>query len=510
MDNRLESLAETPDAPPQLGRIGSIGENDGTNGSTPAATNGAPNGTQGSDLVDVAPPAGPPPGQAEKAGEVAKDEEGFTVRAPMNDPISEAQKEAAGDDADQLFKLSIQNKPVEDEDPEAKLAALSSVANSLKTGPANRRTSTIRGRRDVRNTIYVPPPANTGQTDGSLPAISASPPLSGPESSSSFARPPALQALASEASVAGTSDSQSVRSGHSLGSLVHAQHPEMTGPGLQSSIIETVSATFEEGEVKSVSIAGELAFKNNDTTGEKSTSSHTPPIPASTDAPPAHETIKINNYASLEKIGPNRIFVQNASPDQPDQYALDLSQLAKTSIGFSYRVFADDSDATALGKHAPLVLKPAWKPQDDKLGVLLQYHLNPSSELAGPVTLHNVVFVVRYEGRATAVQTKPSGTHLKDKHLVYWRIGDVTLTSDVQKIVCRIVGADGVCPTQSHVEARWEYTAAADQVVGSGISVSRLDKGKGKEMYDPFADISQTWQDVPMARKLAGGKYEGS
>lgn len=124
--------------------------------------------------------------------------------------------------------------------------------------------------------------------------------------------------------------------------------------------------------------------------------------------------------------------------------------------------------------------------------------------------------MARYDGKATAAQTKPSGTHLKDKHLVYWRLGDVTLTSDMQKIVCRIVGADGVGPTPGHVEARWEYIASGDAVVGSGISVSRLaDKGKNKELTedDPFADAgsatSQTWVDVPVARKLVGGKYEG-
>lgn len=231
----------------------------------------------------------------------------------------------------------------------------------------------------------------------------------------------------------------------------------------------------------------------------------------------AHETIRINNFTNLERIGPNRIFVSNASPDQNDQFALDLSHISKASIGFSYRVFASESEPLALAKHAPLMIKPAWKSQDDKLGLLLQYHLNPSSQFTAPVTLHNVVFIATYEGKATGAQTKPSGTHLKDKHLVYWRLGDVALTSDPQKIVCRVIGADGVCPTPGRIEARWEYTASGSELVGSGISVSRLD-GKGKEPEsDPFADQSlaasgsssgQTWVDVPVVRKLVGGKYE--
>ena len=429
-------------------------------------------------------------------------------------------REAAGDDADQPFKMSIQNQPVAEEDPEAKKAALSSVANSLKLGPATQRSGTVRGRRDVRNTIYKPVP-NAPESFGDNTQAS---PVGAVSPTAGATRPPAVAALASESSVAG-SDSQSVRSGTSLSSFAQARHPDMNGPGLNSSIIETVSAQFEDGEVKSVSIAGEVAFVNNNVDSDDSKSKPTS-TPSNKEnlltVATAHETIRINNFPRLEKIGPNRIFVQNASPDQPDQYALDLSHIAKTSTAFSYRVFADESNPVALSSCAPLLLKPAWKPQGDKLGLLLQYQLNPSCNITAPVTLHNVVFVATYEGKANGAQTKPSGTHLKDKHLVYWRIGDVTLTSETQKIVCRILGADGSEPTAGHVEARWEYTAPADEGQGalaSGISISRMDsKNKGKEVAldDPFADGASSpsgtttgWVDVPLSRKLVSGKYEG-
>lgn len=208
--------------------------------------------------------------------------------------------------------------------------------------------------------------------------------------------------------------------------------------------------------------------------------------------------------------------MQNSTPEQPDQFTLDATHLAKTATAFSYRVFAEEADPPVHGQHAPLLLKPAWKPQGDKLGLLLQYQLNPSARLAGPVTLHNVVLVARYEGKASGAQTKPSGTHLKDKHLVYWRLGDVTLTGDAQKIVCRVVGVDGVAPTAGGpIEAWWEYVARDGAAVGSGISVSRLAGEPDKAAEDdPFADQSQaaagaqTWVDVPLQRKLVGGKYE--
>ncbi|KAF5019398.1 hypothetical protein F66182_8598 [Fusarium sp. NRRL 66182] len=516
--HRLSSLAETPDVPKLPDTANESSNPDNAHGNTngvshgnlldspiPYITPGTVNGNHEPDLSDVQPPPGPPPSHRQEgqipAPAPTKDSDGFNVPPPMNDPISEAQREAqkeAGEDPDQLLKVNIQQQPVEDEDPEAKLAALSSVANSLKMGPATRRTGTVRGRRDVRHTVYVPPPnlPDSG-TDSSLGALPVSPSLPASASKGS-----AVAALASEASIAGTSDSQSVRSGNSLGGLNHPQHAHMINPGLNSSIIESVSALFEDGVVKSVSITGELAFVNN---------------PSDSGDAKNYETIRINNFSALERIGPNRIFVQNSSPDHHDQFSLDVSHLAKPATAFSYRVFSEESEATTLGEHAPLLLKPAWKPQGDKLGLLIQYQLNPTSKLTAPVSLHNVVIVATYEGRSSGAQTKPVGTHLKDKHLVYWRLGDLTLTNEPHKMVCRIIGAEGAEPKPGHIEARWEYTASGDQLVGSGISISRLDEGKGKgkdiSEDDPFADdtasTEQKWVDVPVVRKLVSGKYEG-
>jgi hypothetical protein len=277
-----------------------------------------------------------------------------------------------------------------------------------------------------------------------------------------------------------------------------------------------------------------------------------------TDQNPGHEKIRINNFPALESIGPNRIFVSAAAGDaasadnsKPDEFTLDTSHLSKTSAAFTYRIHADESDAAettapSLAQHVPLILKPAWKPQGDKLGLLLQYRLNPASALPRPVQLTNVVFVATYESDrgAAGAQTKPSGTHLKEKRLVYWRVGDLALPGagddEWSKIVCRIVGAEGGEPRPGRVEARWEYvvpqaeagagsaaaaTAAAE--VGGGISVSRWveSKGKGKEEAaaaavvlddDPFADEgaphrespSGNWVGVPLAKKLVSGKYE--
>ncbi len=207
------------------------------------------------------------------------------------------------------------------------------------------------------------------------------------------------------------------------------------------------------------------------------------------------------------------------SPDRPGEYSVNLSQLSKTNVAFRYKVHVDESN---LAAHAPLLLKPAWRPQGDKLGVVIEYKLNPAFATS-PVTVNNLVLMATYEGaKAAGCQTKPTGTHLKEKSLIYWRLGDVTLDSNMQKVVGRLIGAEGGEPKPGLIEARWEVSGSSEHTVGSGLGVSRLDTtGKGKERdesSDPFADESVAspstpspigkWIEVESLRRLVSGKYD--
>lgn len=272
--NKLPSLAERPDSSGDAPRGSEANEkpnHQGTNGIAGGSALDAPsiatdashvNGTGASktetDIADVPPPPGPPPSQQEPE----KDADGFNVPSTTLDPISAAEREAAGnvgDDSEPAFKLNIQKEPVAEEDPEATKAALSKFTSSLSAlGLPTRKAGTIRGRRDVRNTIYVPAPVSEDST-------SESPFPPAPTLPTSVSKPAAVAALASETSIAGTSDTQSVRSNNSLSSVVQFKHPDMHEPGLNSSVMETVFATFEGGEVKTVKVNGEVAFSFNAT-----------------------------------------------------------------------------------------------------------------------------------------------------------------------------------------------------------------------------------------------------
>jgi hypothetical protein len=94
-------------------------------------------------------------------------------------------------------------------------------------------------------------------------------------------------------------------------------------------------------------------------------------------------------------------------------------------------------------------------------------------------------------------------------------LGNLSLSQEWHKVICRFVGSEGAVPEPGHIEAKWEVHSSAAHPLLSGISLSRLDASKGKdkeESVDPFADdsVSSTsnWVDVDISKKLVGGKYE--
>lgn len=266
-DNRLSSLAESPPARSPTSQTNGHTNNDpdainfiASNFDGPSSSH-APNGTNASnlpDLSDVQPPPGPPPSHVKAASEAQKDAEGFSVPAPMNDPISQAQQDAASEAEQPQFKLDIRKEPIPEQDADAQ-AALSSVANTLRSSTTpSRKAGTVRGRRDVRNTIFVPAMPTTldvASPDNQYP----------PSPGVAPGRAAALAALSSgeHAVPPSASDTTSIRSGHSLTNHAAVKHAESHAPGLHASIIETVSVTFESGVVKTTKINGEIALVHN-------------------------------------------------------------------------------------------------------------------------------------------------------------------------------------------------------------------------------------------------------
>lgn len=266
-DNRLSSLAESPTATSPTSPNGTANNTHAgsafiSDAIPQSSSSNAPNGTATGglpDLSDVQPPPGPPPSHF-KATESRKDSEGFTVPAAMNDPISQAQEEAAQEAAQsKLLNLDIQKEDIPEPDADAQ-AALSNVANTLRSSQMatpSRKVGTVRGRRDVRNTIFVP-------QGNSLDVASPELPLP-PSPGIAAGRAATLATLSSsEQAPPSVSDTTSIRSGHSLANVA-AKHAEMHQPGLNASIVETMHLSIEDGETKTLKINGEVSLVYNKT-----------------------------------------------------------------------------------------------------------------------------------------------------------------------------------------------------------------------------------------------------
>lgn len=384
-----------------------------------------------------------------------------------------------------------------------------------------KRSSTLRGRRDVRNTIFVPNPATPElQSIGEAP-----PPLpsagSGPTSASGSATFPAPALPPQPTSPAfkphrsllsddhAASDTQSVRSGRSLSSSgsTSIKHPELHEPGLSASLVETVSAWFEQGTVTKAMVIGQVALAYN-------------PIDISA-GPFGTESIRLENFPVLEKVAPNPAFIEQVS-DNPGNYTVDLSRITKTSVAFHYQLHIEDNSVASL---APLILSPAWKPEPTQTSAILHYSLNPKFNLGGAssVTIRNLVLVIRLEpgSKATSCQSKPPGTFSRDKGLIYWRLGDVTLSKDQPAQTIRVrFFTDGEAKP-GNTEARWEISGEQSLGLGSGLGVSMstpLNESKQDGEADPFADTDETappaspaigWKPVQSVKKIMSGTYLG-
>ncbi|MCJ1398211.1 hypothetical protein MMC11_001408 [Xylographa trunciseda] len=420
--------------------------------------------------------------------EAERDSEGFSVPPSTIDEVTRAQQEALGESDQPQFKLDIKSEPIREEDGDAQ-AALSNVANALRAQaqvvPPQRKAGTLRGRRDVRNTIFVPnPPTPESQP---VPELGQTPmtPLN------------MAQARNMPSEDTRGADSQSIRSSHSLSSVAQStvRHPEMHEPGLNASIVETVSAWFSDSQITKAVVIGELALShNNSGTAPRS----------------GVESIRLENFPVLEKIATNNTFI-NQIESKSGEYTVDVSQIAHTSLAFKYQVHIEES---ALAAYAPVILSPLWKVEPTQISVILNYSFNNAfvSPSKRSVSLQNVVVMITVENtKALTCLSKPPGIFSKEKNTIYWRLGNVSLdaySEGPQRLVARF-STEGEA-TPGSVEARWEISAA--EGLGSGLGISRA-SGAKEEGSDPFADdgtsggSSGLYKEVPVVRKIVSGKY---
>jgi F-BAR domain only protein len=370
----------------------------------------------------------------------------------------------------------------------------------------------VRGRRDVRNTMFVPGPVapadmRNSSNVGATAAISTG-------AAAAVAGTADLVSPIKRADTPGTipedraiSDSTSVHSGHSLAGLVH--HPELHEPGLNASIVETVSTSFSEGNVTKSFVVGEIALAYNQTSDFSDSQS---------------DTIRLENFQDLEKVAANPAFVtavasekgkeRVSGEDRAGEYSVALSAIRRPAptVALKYQLHLEGPNLSA---YSPVLFTPAWQIQDTQASVIVVYALNPAfTKSSNTFTLKNVVVTVALDtsadaGKAARAMMAPTtGASFKRKQsLVVWRFPELIVDTEQKKLLARFI-TTGSSPKAGNIEAKWELP----NVIGSGLSVSTL----ASEASDPFADEdastgqARSWNSIPCAKKLVSGRYSVS
>lgn len=372
-----------------------------------------------------------------------------------------------------------------------------------------RNAGTIRGRRDVRNTVFIPTPTGpelpglpSGGDPGSMPTSPAMP-IKHVTSPSTATDDHAL------------SDTTSIRSSHTLHSISGpVAHPDLHEPGLNASIIETVNAWFSEGAVTKAFVVGELALAYN----------------AANTFPTDHSRVRLNNFQVLEKVAANPHFVHEVadqSDDKRGEYSIQLASIARQSptVAFKYQLHISPSEASA---HCPVIFKPAWNIEEFQASVIVFYSLNPSfTSAVDSVTLRNLVLTVNLDTSpeedrevvhaTNAVMYPNTGATFRRKHsAVVWKLPELEIKPTEGKLLARFTTSSS-WPRKGKVEAKFEVPTI-DAGSRLGISTAGPSQETGPKASDPFADdgtgtqppSTASWSEVSTVRKLVGGKYVSS
>ena len=404
----------------------------------------------------------------------------------------------------------IRDKPIEEDQTEAQ-QAMETMANQLRTqaqnSGINRVQSSVRGRRDVRNTMYVPStsevlPQQTARAPApmvipedvtTLDNTLASPPQ----------QPPPIAALQDEHIASDTASMTSSRS------MANTQHPDLHDPGLAASIVESVHSTFTESGISNSFVLGEIALAYNPTGSQSDTIT---------------ETIRFHRFELLDKVAANPIFLSKLRPtfstraqseDQAGSYTVTTTQLRRPTpmICLKYQLHMEE---TNLARYSPILLTPAWQIIDAQVSVIVLYSLNPVFG-AEPLTLKNVTITVGLDtsdptaSRAQSAMMAPTGgaSFKRKTSSVVWRLPEFAIKPEQERLLVRFI-TSGMAK-KGNVEIKFEIVGRT----ASGVGVERLVSGSKEGEHDPFADEGdgaekKSWEVVPSRLKLVGGRYTAS
>lgn len=286
-------------------------------------------------------------------------------------------------------------------------------------------------------------------------------------------------------------------------------HPQMTDPGLNASIVETVAAEFSGTSITRSVVSGELALAYNPIEGSPSQS----------------ERVRLDNFDVLEKIASNPSFVtENPSTDaeRKGEYTVSLPSISRPlpMVAFKYQVHLNPSN---MSSYCPVFFRPMWKLRDKEASVIINYAINPafiSLSNSRSLVLHNLVLRVKLDSKrqddaesanATSASMYPdTGAYFRRKHsCAMWKIPSFEISTEGQNRFLARFNTDLPGPRPGKTEVKFDITADD----GKRLGVKSI-PGTVKPEKDPFADGDDKnessdpgWKDVPTRRNLRMATY---
>ena len=463
----------------------------------------------------------------------------------QSDPFAQAASTSPlAEDSSRAFEIKPQ--PIQEDESAAQMA-MNNIKNQLRmqaqTSGLGRNQTSVRGRRDVRNTMFLPSPnqqelsspSTTNMGSPETPASGITAPMTATTPATTLSgsnsdlvtpvkRSTGTGTIAEDASHM-TSDTHSVHSAHSAAGMAH--HQEMHGPGLNASIVETVNTWFSDAGVTRSFVVGEvgLAFSRSDTHAT------------------GHEIVRLQNYHQLEKCAANPQFVGTSSGEhQPGTYNIALSSIARPipSIAFKYQLHMSESNLSAF---SPILVTQAWQIIEGQANVILMYSLNPAfAPIASPgsspipppseLVLKNVSITVNLDIKpSTSGEPSPKAVNAqmmpvqhaqfkKRSSAVVWKFPELVIKPTQERLLVRFMIENNGTAKKGGVDVKFE----AQNTLGSALGVERLVMGGEATTpmtpaADPFADESearksaegsQRWEDVQSRKVLVSGKYSAT
>lgn len=470
-------------------------------------------------------------------------------RSVSMDPYSQQFNAPSSPIEDSARNFEIKDQPIPEDASEAQLA-MNNIQNQLRlqaqSAGMNRPLGSVRGRRDVRNTMFVPSqpemaspstttnlssPETSIYADTTLSNANPVTPATDLSRSTSEVATPVKRSLGTGNSIPEdathvTSDTQSIHSSHSMAGLAH--HQEMSSPGLNASCVETVNTWFSDTGITRSFVVGEIAL------------AYTRP---STAIASDHETVRLQNFHQLEKCAQNPVFVSPSSAAaQPGTYSVSLSQITKSvpTVAFKYQLHLGESNLSAA---SPLLLTQAWQIVEGQASAIIFYSLNPAfAPVAHPgssptpppqeLTLKNVSITVNLDVKPSAggeviakainAQMMPvQGAQFKKRSsAVVWKMPELVLKPTQERLLVRFMVENNGIAKRGGIDVKFE----APDMLASALGVERLaavteSATPATPAADPFADEAearksaeggQRWLDVQSRKILVSGKYSAT